>query len=85
MKLSEIIETVGDVELTEEFKRSLLKAYRPREPWKPKNEQMYWCILNGKVDCHFWFGDTTDLALFENGNVYKTEKGTFLNNIFISS
>lgn len=73
MKLKDLLEKYGEVELTEEFKKCL--GIKESKRWKPECGNVYYFIDKYEdVDYIKWYDDDFDIRLYNLNNCYKTKK-----------
>ena len=71
MKINEILEKYGDIELKDEEVKELIKKYKKSKVWKPEDGEKYYTI-------HYGGNHDYEKESYKIGDVYKTrEKAEF--------
>lgn len=77
-KMIKIYPTIQDIYNFDEWFEEIQKIQE--EPtnsihWKPKRGDTYWIIYSdGDIDYDCWNGNSTDIARYEMGSIYRTEE-----------
>lgn len=79
MKLKELLEKYGNIEITEEKEKELkelLEIKKNKNKWKPNTNELYYTINynNMEIGLYKWFDSLEEKALYTYNNCFKTKE-----------